>query len=235
MKKHVIPFLMLSGIVAAVHTYGRHLEKETENEQKVEKYKGNFNLNSIPRTSGAESLNLKSSGNTNIDLESNRKVSNTKDSLTNKSKASPQDKHFHIRLHGDSFDFSILTVDDLKNCGWHAHKETVSARYKDGVHIWMQREASSEIFDTDCIGNCIQSFSISDREKNNLKGKFFVGESITFGSTEEDIRKEFGKPKDVTDMSQYGYKILLYSDDNYVLTFNVNKESGLSYFSIDKR
>lgn len=67
-----------------------------------------------------------------------------------------------------------------------------------------------------------------------LFGKCVIGESITFGSTEEDIRKEFGKPKDVTDMSRYGYKILLYHDDSYVLTFNVNKEAGLSYFSINR-
>lgn len=221
MKKHIIPFLLLGGAAAVFHTYDKYLVKEVESEKKAEQYKGNFDLNSIPRISGAETLHSKPVGNTAIHLE-------------NESNGSPQNKPFYIRLYGDSFDFSILTVDDLKNCGWHVHEETVSERYKGGMHVWMKRESSSKIFDADYVDNCIQSFSINDCVKNNLKGKCIIGESITFGSTEEDIRKEFGKPKDVTDMSRYGYKILLYHDDSYVLTFNVNKEAGLSYFSINR-
>lgn len=237
MKKYFIPFLLFSGI-ATLYAYNKHLEREIESEKKGEEYKGQFNPNMIQKTTEVRRKKFIPVDNTDIHSKRNNLVTHDisvdKGGLIGKADGSFQNKPLHICLYGDCFDFSTLTVNKLKDYGWLIDGETVSARYKDGIHVWMKRESFPKILDVDYVDDLICSFSIRCCEKTDLKENFTVRESIRFGSTEEDVRKEFGPPADITDMSKYGYKILLYRNNSYVMVLNISNETGLNYFSVDR-
>lgn len=128
-----------------------------------------------------------------------------------------------------------LTLSLMCNDGWKVRNEDrMNTAAPNAEYILTHDEAPFPIL-VDCRGDTVTSVSVNAIDRGDIDFSCVVfGESVRIGSSEKDLRKEYGEPLDVVESERYRYKLLTYRVADDVITFNISAKSGVQYASISR-
>lgn len=128
-----------------------------------------------------------------------------------------------------------LTLSDMRNDGWKVqNKDNMNTSTPNAEYILTHDEISCPIL-IDCKGDTVTGISVNAIDRGDIDFSCVVfGESVRIGSSEKDLRREYGAPLDVVESERYRYKLFTYRVVDDVITFNISAESGIQYASISR-